>query len=140
MRYPELMIAPLRQEVTRLGAHELRTVEDVDKFLEDNRDGALVVVNSVCGCSAGSMRPALEALHRENALPEAFGTVFAGGDEEATARIRELHAPVPPSSPAIVYFREGKPAFMLQRQDIQGKPPELVAEALREGLSQGSVA
>lgn len=140
MRYPELMIAPLRQEVTRLGARELRTVEDVDKFLEANRDGALVVVNSVCGCSAGSMRPALEELHRDNALPEAFGTVFAGGDEEATERVRALHAPVPPSSPAIIYFREGKPAFMLQRQDIQGKPPQLIAEALREGLSQGSVA
>jgi putative YphP/YqiW family bacilliredoxin len=133
------MIAPLRQEMTRLGAQELRAVEDVDTFLDEHRDGALVVINSVCGCSAGSMRPALDALHRENALPAAFGTVFAGADLEATERVRSLHAPVPPSSPAIIYFREGKPAFMLQRHEIQGKAPELVAEALREGLSEAAV-
>ncbi|MGH7445568.1 MAG: BrxA/BrxB family bacilliredoxin, partial [Longimicrobiales bacterium] len=123
MRYPEMMIAPYREQVTRLGARELRTVEEVDGFLDEHRDGALVVVNSICGCSAGTMRPALEALHAENALPEAFGVVFAGADLEATERVRELHAPVPPSSPAVVLFRDGKPSFMLQRHDIQGQAP-----------------
>lgn len=136
MRYPELMIAPLRAEVTRMGARELRTPEDVDRFLDEHRDqDALVVVNSVCGCSAGTMRPALEALHGEGALPAAFGTVFAGADLEATEHVRELHAPIPPSSPAIIVFRDRQPAFMLQRHEIQGRPPEQVAEALRNGLT-----
>ena len=140
MRYPEMMIAPMRDEITRLGAEELRSVEDVDRFLDEHKDGALVVVNSVCGCAAGSMRPALDALHAENALPKAFATVFAGGDLEATERVRALHSPVPPSSPAIIYFREGKPAFMMQRHEIQGQPPELVAQALRGGLSEFAAA
>lgn len=134
-----MMIAPYREQVTRLGARELRTVEEVDSFLDEHRDGALVVVNSICGCSAGTMRPALEALHAENALPEAFGVVFAGADLEATERVRELHAPVPASSPSIVLFRDGKPSFMLQRHDIQGQAPDDVAAALRAGLSETAV-
>lgn len=139
MRYPEMMIAPYREQVTRLGARELRTPEQVDAFLEEHRDrGALIVVNSICGCSAGTMRPALEALHAEDALPDAFGVVFAGADLEATERVRALHAPVPPSSPAIIFFRESKPVFMLQRGDIQGQRPEDVADALREGLAEAA--
>lgn len=134
-----MMIAPYREQVTRLGARELRTVEDVDSFLEEHGDGALIVINSICGCSAGTMRPALEELHADHALPDAFGVVFAGADLEATERVRELHAPVPPSSPAIVFFREAKPTFMLQRHDIQGQAPEAVAAALRGGLSTASV-
>lgn len=139
MRYPEMMIAPYREQVTRLGATELRTAEEVDAFLEEHRQsGALIVVNSICGCSAGTMRPALEALHSESALPDAFGVVFAGADLEATERVRALHAPVPPSSPAIIFFREGRPAFMLQRGDIQGHAPEAVADALRDGLAEAA--
>ena len=138
MRYPEMMIAPYRAQVTRLGARELRKPEQVDAFLEEHRDGALIVVNSICGCSAGTMRPALEALHAEDTLPAAFGVVFAGADLEATERVRALHAPVPPSSPAIIFFRAGRPAFMLQRGDIQGHRPEDVADALREGLSEAA--
>lgn len=136
MRYPEMMIAPYREQITRLGARELRRPEQVDAFLEEHRtDGALVVINSICGCSAGTMRPALEMLYDEKALPAAFGVVFAGADLEATERVRALHAPVPPSSPAIILFRDGAVAFMLQRHQIQGRPVEMVAQALREGLA-----
>src|SRR5919108_1360550 len=101
-RYPELMIAPMRREVTDLGARELRTAADVDAFLEDARDGtAMIVVNSVCGCSAGSMRPGLAVALRQAPRPDYLGTVFAGADIEATERARHHFAPYPPSSPAI---------------------------------------
>ena len=140
MRYPELMIAPLRQELTRLGAEELRTPEAVDAFLEKNRDGrALLVVNSVCGCSAGSMRPALDALHAEGVLPDAFASVFAGADLEATERARERLAPYPPSSPAIALFENGEIALMLERRQIQGRNPADIADELRRGLDGAAV-
>ncbi|NLG61506.1 MAG: BrxA/BrxB family bacilliredoxin [Candidatus Cloacimonetes bacterium] len=135
MRYPEMMIAPYREAVTRLGAQELRTPDQVDSFLEQHRDGALVVINSICGCAGGTMRPALEVLHDENSLPDAFGVVFAGADIEATDRVRELHAPVPPSSPAMVYFRDGKVAFIMERKDIQGRAVAEVASALKAGIA-----
>jgi putative YphP/YqiW family bacilliredoxin len=130
-RYPEMMIAPLRREVTELGARELRTPEAVDAFLAEAKDGtAMIVVNSVCGCSAGSMRPGLALALKSGLRPRALGTVFAGGDLEATARARELFAPYPPSSPAIALFSRGELVFMLERGHIQGKPPEAIAGAL----------
>ncbi len=135
MRYPEMMIAPYREAVTRLGAQELRRPEQVDAFVAGHADGALVVINSICGCAGGTMRPALEILHDDAGLPAAFGVVFAGADIEATDRVRELHAPVPPSSPALVYFRDGRVAFMMERRDIQGRAVEDVAAALKAGMA-----
>jgi putative YphP/YqiW family bacilliredoxin len=134
-RYPEMMIAPMRQQVTDLGAEELRTPEEVDQFLETARDGtAVLVVNSVCGCSAGSMRPGLVMALERGPRPQAFGTVFAGADLEATERAREHLRPYPPSSPAIALFKDGELVFMLERQHIQGKPPEAIAGALTRAL------
>ena len=134
-RYPEMMIAPMRQQVTDLGAEELRTADAVDEFLENARDGtAVIVVNSVCGCSAGSMRPGLVMALERGPRPQAFGTVFAGADIEATDRAREHFRPYPPSSPAIALFKEGELVFMLERQHIQGKPPEAIAGALTRAL------
>ena len=140
-RYPEIMIAPMRREITDLGARELRKPEDVDRFLEEARDGtAMIVVNSVCGCAAGSMRPGLAGALRLAPLPDYFGTVFAGADLEATERAREHFAPYPPSSPAIALFRGGKLVFMLERRQIQGKPPEAIAGALGEALRAHTTA
>jgi putative YphP/YqiW family bacilliredoxin len=134
-RYPEIMVASLRREITDLGARELRQPEDVDAFLEEARDGtAMIVVNSVCGCAAGSMRPGLMGALREAPLPDYFGTVFAGADLEATERAREHFAPHPPSSPAVALFRGGKLVFMLDRRQIQGRPPEAIAGTLGEAL------
>lgn len=130
-RYPEMMIAPMRREVTGMGAQELRTPEAVDAFLEGAQGGtALVVVNSVCGCSAGSMRPGLAMALEQGLRPDAFGTVFAGADIEATERAREHFQPYPPSSPAIAVYRDGELVAMLERHHIQGKPPEAIAGAL----------
>jgi putative YphP/YqiW family bacilliredoxin len=135
-RYPEMMISPLRRELADLGAQELRTPAEVDAFLEHARTGtALIVVNSVCGCSAGSMRPGLAAALGRGPRPEAVGTVFAGADLEATERARMHFAPYPPSSPAIALFRDGKLVFMLERHQIQGRTPAAVAEALTGALA-----
>jgi putative YphP/YqiW family bacilliredoxin len=130
-RYPEMMVAPMRREVVDMGARELRTPEDVDEFLKNAAQGtAVVVVNSVCGCSAGNMRPGLALALEQGLQPDAFATVFAGADLEATERAREHFRPYPPSSPAIAVFRDGALVTMLERRDIQGKPPEAIAGAL----------
>jgi putative YphP/YqiW family bacilliredoxin len=135
-RYPEMMIAPMRREVTNLGAQELRTPESVDTFLDDAKDGtAVIVVNSTCGCSAGSMRPGLAMALERGPRPDAFGTVFAGADLEATERARERFLPYPPSSPAIAVFRAGELVFMLERHQIQGQDPSVIADALSDALA-----
>lgn len=137
-RYPELMIAPMRAEMTGLGAEELRTPEDVDRFLRDAGDGtALLVINSVCGCSASSMRPGLRAA-LDRAQPDRIGTVFAGADLEATDRAREIFQPYPPSSPFIGFFRDGRMVGALERSEIKGVPPEQVTAAIVRHLEEPS--
>jgi putative YphP/YqiW family bacilliredoxin len=135
-RYPEMMIAPLRRQITELGASELRSAEAVDTFLDQAQHGtAVVVVNSVCGCSAGSMRPGLASALERGPRPDHFATVFAGADLEATERARHHFEPYAPSSPAIAVFRDGRLVFMLERHQIQGKTPETVAETLSSALA-----
>ncbi len=137
-RYPEMMIAPIRAEMTAFGAEELRTSEDVDRFMAEASEGtSLLVVNSVCGCSAGSMRPGLAAA-LERIRPVRVGTVFAGADLEATERARELFAPYPPSSPFIGVFRNGRMTGALERSDIKGVPPETVTRALIDLVEEPS--
>lgn len=134
-RYPEMMIAPMRAELTELGAEELRTPEEVTTFVEGAGSGtAMLVVNSVCGCAAGSMRPALKAA-LARAKPDRLGTVFAGADLEATEKAREIFQPYPPSSPSIGFFRNGELAGMLERGQIQGRAPEEIAEAIVGAIS-----
>ncbi len=133
-RYPEMMIAPMRAELTELGAEELRSPEAVDAFVREARQGtAMLVVNSICGCAAGSMRPGLRSA-LERTTPDRIGTVFAGADVEATERARELFQPYPPSSPSIGFFRDGRLVGMLERGQIQGRPPEEIANAIAEAL------
>lgn len=129
-RYPEMMITPMRAELTELGAEELRTPESVDAFVAKAESGtAMLVVNSVCGCAAGSMRPGLKAALGKSA-PDRIGTVFAGADLEATDRAREIFQPYPPSSPCIGFFRDGELVGMLERGQIQGRQPAEIAESI----------
>lgn len=140
-RYPELMIAPMRREITELGAVDLRTPEAVDSFLEETKAGtAMIVVNSVCGCSAGTMRPGLALALEQGPKPDAMAQVFAGADLEATERARQRFAPYPPSSPAIALFKDGEIVFMLERHQIQGRPPEAIASALSGAIASHSAA
>jgi putative YphP/YqiW family bacilliredoxin len=136
MRYPEMMIAPMRAEIRALGAAELRTPDAVDAFVAGS-DGrtAMIIVNSVCGCSSGTLLPALrQAL--DMARPDAIGTVFAGADLEATDHARALFTGYRPSSPAVALFRDRELVFMLERGQIQGRPPQQVAQALVHGIEK----
>lgn len=137
MPYPELMIAPMRKELTRLGIEELMTPEDVDAFMEKAKDGpAMIVINSMCGCAAGSMRPAVAIALDHTVRPAHIATVFAGQEVEATARAREYIVGYPPSSPSIALFKDGKPVFMLERHQIQGRPPMEIAEELMQAFDE----
>lgn len=139
-RYPEMMIRPMREELTALGATQLRQPTDVDAFVAASHGRtAMLVVNSICGCTANTLRPALRAAFAR-ARPDALGTVFAGADLESTARARELFTGYAPSSPAVALFRDGRLVFMLERQQIQGRAPEAVAATLVGALEQHGAA
>jgi bacilliredoxin len=128
--YDERLVTPMRQELTRLGVKELRTVDEVDRELQDANGTTLVVVNSVCGCSARMARPAV-AIALENPIkPAKLTTVFAGQDADATQRAREYFTGYPPSSPQIALFKDGDLVFMLERWQIEGRPAEEIAHDL----------
>ncbi len=130
MPYPEMMVRPMREELTRLGVNELRTVAEVDAVMANPPGTALVFVNSVCGCAAGGARPALALALRHRVRPEALYTVFAGQDLDATARMRSYFSDYEPSSPSIVLLRDGEVAHFVHRHMIEGRSPEAIAAGL----------
>jgi putative YphP/YqiW family bacilliredoxin len=129
--YPEPMILPMRQELTRLGVAELRTPADVDATLKDARGTALVVVNSVCGCAARNARPAIARALQHEKKPDVVTTVFAGQDREATERARSYFTGYAPSSPSIALMRDGKVVYMLERFQIEGRSADEIARDLQ---------
>ncbi len=134
--YPEEMVRPMREELTRAGFREMKTTGDVDALLGSTRGTALVVVNSVCGCAAGKARPGVVLALRHLVRPALLTTVFAGQDAEATARARSYFAEYPPSSPSIALLRDGKPVFMLERRQIEGRKPEEIAADLTKAFDR----
>lgn len=130
MPYPEVFVKPMREELTRLGAHELRDAAAVDAVIASTKGTVLVVVNSVCGCAAGRARPAVAMALNHPVRPDLVTTVFAGQDLEATARARDYFVGYPPSSPQMALLRDGKLVFMLQRHEIEGRSPEEIADDL----------
>ncbi len=130
MPYPEQLVAPMRAELASAGVRELRTPGDVDTWFALKQGTALLLVNSVCGCAAGSARPAvrlaLDTAHR----PDRVATVFAGQDVEATARARELIGDVPPSSPSLALLKDGELVHFVPRHLIEGQSAETVAAEL----------
>jgi putative YphP/YqiW family bacilliredoxin len=124
------MVQPMREELARAGFTELRTPEEVDAFLGVREGGALLVVNSVCGCAAAHARPGVRLAIQHPAAPQRLGTVFAGQDLEATARARSHFADVPPSSPSIALFRDGELVYFVPRHRIEGRDAEQVAADL----------
>ena len=128
--YPELMVIPMREELTRAGIKETRTAEDVDASLAVPGT-TLLVVNSICGCAAGKMRPGVRlALSNSTNLPDHKITVFAGQDHEATARARSYFEGNPPSSPAIAILRDGKLVYLMQRYIIEQSTAQQIAGEL----------
>jgi putative YphP/YqiW family bacilliredoxin len=128
--YPDIMVMPMREELTRLGVQELRTAADVDHAIANQPGTAMIVVNSICGCAAGKMRPAVRMALQNASRPERSFTVFAGQDKEATERARSYFTGYPPSSPSIGILRDGKLIYMMQRSDIETRPPQEIAADL----------
>jgi putative YphP/YqiW family bacilliredoxin len=138
--YDERMVEPMRRELTRLGIEEARTAADVDAAVKQTKGTVLVVVNSVCGCAAGMMRPAvamaLESAREHNNVPDKMITVFAGNDREATQRAREYFTGFRPSSPSIAIMRDGEVVKMIERWQIEGHEAHDVAAELAQAFEQ----
>jgi len=123
----------MREELTDLGIEELKTVDDVDRAMDEYNDGTmLMVINSVCGCAAGNARPGVKiALDESEIQPDHMVTVFAGQDLEATEHVREEYLPgIPPSSPFMALFRNGQPVYVVERKHIEGRSPNAIASDL----------
>jgi putative YphP/YqiW family bacilliredoxin len=134
--YPEIMVIPMREELTRLGIEELRTPEAVDQALRAQSGTAMVIVNSICGCAAGRMRPAVRLALQNATHPDRAFTVFAGQDMEATERARGYFAGQPPSSPSIAIMRDGKLVYMMPRRDIESREAPAIAADLKAALDK----
>jgi putative YphP/YqiW family bacilliredoxin len=134
--YDPRLVQPMRDELTRIGFRELRTIEQVDAALAVPRETTLVVVNSVCGCAARNARPAATLALQQAKRPARLLTVFAGQDADATARARSYFAPYPPSSPQIGLFKDGQLVFMLERKNIEGRNARDIAADLTAAFEQ----
>ena len=133
--YPEIMLIPMREELTRAGIKEARTAEEVDAAL-DQPGTTMVVVNSICGCAAGKMRPGVRLALQNKLLPDRAITVFAGQDREATERARSYFEGHPPTSPAIAILRDGKLVYLLQRSAIETATAQMIAQELARAFNE----
>jgi putative YphP/YqiW family bacilliredoxin len=136
MPYPESFIGPMREELTRLGARELKTAADVDALLTEPSRTVMIVVNSMCGCAAGKARPGIALALNHPVKPDVVATVFAGGDVEATERARQYFAPNPPSSPSIAIVRDGQVLYFMHRYQIENQPAEAIARDLTDAFDR----
>lgn len=136
MPYPEFMVAPMREDLVKIGFKELKTPQDVDDVLGQEKRTTLVAVNSVCGCAAGMMRPAVYLSLQGDKKPEVLTTVFAGQDMEATERTREYITGYPPSSPSVALFKDGELVYFMERHRIEGRHPEDIASDLRAAYAE----
>jgi putative YphP/YqiW family bacilliredoxin len=136
MPYPESFIGPMREELTRLGVQELRTADAVDAFVRGTPGTVMIVVNSMCGCAAGKARPGIALALQHDVKPDAVGTVFAGGDIEATERARTYFTDHPPSSPSIALLRDGKLLYMMERREIENQTADAIARTLTEAFER----
>jgi putative YphP/YqiW family bacilliredoxin len=137
MPYPEYICAPMREELTSEGFTELKTPDQVESTLPKSEGTTLLVINSVCGCAAGTARPGIRLALSETAKkPSNLMTVFAGQDLEATAQARKYTAPYPPSSPSIALFKDGKLVHFIERHHIEGRSAQMIAENLKMAFDE----
>lgn len=133
--YPPELVAPMRDELSNVGFEQMQSPEDVDRVL--NSEGTvLVVLNSVCGCAAGSMRPGVRLSLEGNKKPSKLASTFAGVDRDAVDRARKYMLPYPPSSPAIGLFKDGRLVHMIERHHIEGRSPQMIAENLQMAFDE----
>jgi putative YphP/YqiW family bacilliredoxin len=134
MPYPESFIGPMRQELTRLGIQELKTAAQVDDVVHHSPGAVMIVVNSMCGCAAGKARPGIALALQHPVKPDVIGTVFAGGDIEATERARSYFTGYPPSSPSIAILRDGRLVYMMERRQIENQTADAIARNLTDAF------
>ncbi|MBX2846599.1 MAG: BrxA/BrxB family bacilliredoxin [Saprospiraceae bacterium] len=135
MVYPEELVSPMRQELVNAGFEQLKTPAEVEAAIA--KEGTtLVMVNSVCGCAAGSARPGTILSLTAPKKPDHLTTVFAGMEIDAVNKARELMLPYPPSSPAIALFKDGELVHMIERHHIEGRPAQLIAQSLAQAYNE----
>src|SRR5206468_8783062 len=137
MPYPEILIKPMREDLTRFGVEETRTPEELDEVIRNTKGTVMIVVNSVCGCAAGLARPAIGMALRHSARPDKVVTVFAGADIEATERARNNYFKgYFPSSPSVGILQDGRIVYMLERHQIEGRDPQAIARDLTDAFDR----
>jgi putative YphP/YqiW family bacilliredoxin len=136
MPYSEILIKPMREDLTNVGVEETRTPAEVEEAIKNTKGTLLVVVNSVCGCAAGRARPGVAMALQNEARPDRSITVFAGADIEATATARSHFAPYPPSSPQIALFKDGQLVYMLERHQIENKFADQIGDELSKAFDR----
>ncbi len=134
--YPPELVQPMKEDLTSVGFTQLTAPSDVDEIIKNTEGTLLLVVNSVCGCAAGNMRPGVKLSLKSDAKPTALGTVFAGVDGEATNQARKYFLPYPPSSPSIALFKDGKLVHFLERHHIEGGTAQMIADNLSEAYNE----
>lgn len=135
--YPDQIVSPMREELTKTGFTETRTAAEVEQLLTNEKGTILFVINSVCGCAAGNARPGVKlALEHSDKKPTVLATAFAGNDTEAVGMIRQYMLPYPPCSPAMALFKEGKLVHIIERHNIEGKNAQMVAQNLVEAFDK----
>jgi len=134
--YPEELVRPMRAQLTGNGFTELKSVEEVDQAMNDKEGTQLFVVNSVCGCAAGSARPGVVHSLTGDKKPSKLYTVFAGQDRDATNKAREYMMPYPPSSPSIALFKDGELVHMIERHHIEGRSAEMISANLQAAYNE----
>jgi len=140
MPYPEFFVAPMREDLVRLGLEELRTASDVDAAVTGTSGTLMVFVNSVCGCAAGKARPGLALALRHGVRPDRLTSVFAGFDIDATTRARKYFKGVLPSSPSIGILRDGEMVYILERHQIENRTAEQIAAELSRAFQEHCAA
>ena len=137
MPYPEMLVAPMRQQLVEVGFKSLLTADEVSSVMNNHEGTKLMVFNSVCGCAAGTARPGImKAIQESSKLPNELLTVFAGQEVEAVAKAREFIAPFPPSSPSIGLYKNGELVHFIERHNIEGRSAEMIAENLKSAFEE----
>jgi putative YphP/YqiW family bacilliredoxin len=134
--YPEHLVAPMKADLTSVGFEQLISAQEVDNVIANSKGTLLVVVNSVCGCAAGNLRPGVKLSIQSDKKPAQLTTVFAGVDGEAVAQARKYFLPYPPSSPSVALFKDGELVHFLERHHIEGGTAAMIAENLQEAYNE----
>ena len=134
--YPLELVKPMKEDLTQVGFEEMLTPSEVDEAIENTKGTLLVVVNSVCGCAAGNMRPGVKLSLQNGRTPSRLTTVFAGVDAEAVAQARKYFLPYPPSSPSIALFKDGALVHFLERHHVEGGSAQMIAANLQAAYDE----